>query len=136
MEEIDPRHLLIKIAEILERLNIPYAITGGMAVFVWARPRFTADIDIVVVLKAAHIPQLANALKELSEAGYIDEHMMREALERNGEFNLIDGATGVKVDFWPLGQGSVTPKQEYVILSVWSYRKSSNRFSGRIGSLR
>ena len=32
MEEIDPRHLLIKVAEILERLDIPYAITGGMAV--------------------------------------------------------------------------------------------------------
>lgn len=104
MEEIDPRHLLINVAEILERLDIPYAITGGMAVFVWARPRFTADIDIVVLLKAADIPRLARALRELGKAGYIDEQMMRKALQRHGEFNFIDGVTGVKVDFWPLGQ--------------------------------
>lgn len=104
MEEIDPRHLLIKVTAILERLDIPYAITGGMAVFVWARPRFTADIDIVVLLKAADIPQLAGALRELGKAGYVDEQMMRDALERHGEFNFIDGMTGVKVDFFPLGK--------------------------------
>ncbi len=103
MEEIDPRHLLTKVAEILERLDVPYAITGGMAVFVWARPRFTADIDIVVLLKAAEMPRLAAALRELGEAGYIDEEMMRDALERHGEFNFIDGVTGMKVDFWAVG---------------------------------
>jgi len=103
MEEIDPRHLLISVARILEQLDIPYAITGGMAVFVWARPRFTADIDIVVLLKQEHVALLAEALKALSEASYIDTAMMRQALERRGEFNFIDGATGVKVDFFVVG---------------------------------
>ena len=103
MEEIDPRHLLIEVAKILERLDIPYAITGGMAVFVWARPRFTADIDIVVLLKLAHISSLAKALEGLSEASYVDSDMMRRALERRGEFNFIDGASGVKVDFFVIG---------------------------------
>ncbi len=103
MEEIDPRHLLIKVAEILERLDIPYAITGGMAVFVWARPRFTADIDIVVLLQQKQIPLLAKGLQGLSEKSYIDVDMMRQALERRGEFNFIDGATGVKVDFFVIG---------------------------------
>lgn len=103
MEEIDPRHLLIKVAEILDRLDIPYAITGGMAVFVWARPRFTADIDIVVLLKPEHIRELVEVLRGLSEASYVDSHMIREAIERHGEFNFIDGATGMKVDFWPIG---------------------------------
>ena len=46
MEQSDPKRLLIQVAKILERLNIPYFITGGIAVFVWGRPRFTADIDI------------------------------------------------------------------------------------------
>lgn len=103
MEEIDPRHLLIDVADILERLNIPYAITGGMAVFVWARPRFTADIDIVILLQSTHIPLLAEALHGLNKAGYIDTDMMRRALERRGEFNFIDGTTGVKVDFFVIG---------------------------------
>lgn len=111
MEEIDPRHLLIKISEILERLEIPYAVTGGVAVFVWARPRFTADIDIVVLLKPAHISVLADALRNLNEASYIDVEMMKEALERQGELNFIDGATGVKVDFWALGSGEFEESQ-------------------------
>ena len=111
MEEIDPRHLLIKVAEILERLDIPYAVTGGMAVFVWARPRFTADIDIVVLLKPENILVLADVLRNLSEASYIDTNMMRYALERHGEFNFIDGATGVKVDFWALAAGQFEESQ-------------------------
>ena len=100
MEEIDPRHLLIRVAQILEQLDIPYAITGGMAVFVWARPRFTADIDIIVLMEQRHVALLAEALQALNEASYIDTAMMRRALERHGEFNFIEGARGVKVDFF------------------------------------
>ena len=103
MEEIDPRRLLIDVVGILERLDIPYAITGGMAVFVWARPRFTANIDIVVLLREEHITLLVEALGRLSEASYIDADMMRRALLCRGEFNFIDGGTGVKVDFFVIG---------------------------------
>jgi hypothetical protein len=31
---------------------------------------------------------------------------MQRALANGGEFNFIDGGTGVKVDFWVLGKGS------------------------------
>jgi len=51
MQSEDPRHLLVNIAKILERLKIPYMVTGGMAVFIWGRPRFTADIDMVIEFK-------------------------------------------------------------------------------------
>lgn len=102
-EPIDPRHLLVYVARILDKFNIPYAVTGGMAVFVWGKPRFTADIDIVVQLKLKDIDRLARALASLSEASYIDKEMMLWALERKGEFNFIDGASGIKVDFWTLG---------------------------------
>ena len=102
MEQIDPRHLLVQIAKILERLGIPYLVTGGIAVLVWGRPRFTADIDIIVELKQSEIKKLAQALRELGEAGYIDEESMKRALVSQGEFNYIDGQTGVKVDFWSL----------------------------------
>ena len=100
MENSDPRHLLLETAEILRRLRIQYLVTGGMAVFVWGRPRFTADIDIVIELEEKHISELAEALKGLGEFGYVDENAMQEALLHNGEFNFIDGNTGVKVDFF------------------------------------
>ena len=104
MEEIDPRHLLKKIAEILEILKIPYAITGGMAIYIWGRPRFTADIDIIIELREKDVALLMNALKQIDEAGYIDSSAMRRAIERRGEFNFIDNVSGVKVDFWVIGE--------------------------------
>lgn len=106
MEQIDPRHLLIKIAQILEDLGILYFITGGMAVLAWGRPRFTADIDILVELEGKNVNHLEKALLSLGEAGYVDRDAIEEALSREGEFNFIDGITGVKVDFWILKKSS------------------------------
>lgn len=106
MESIDPRQLLAKVAKVLDELGIPYMVTGGMAVLIWGRPRFTADIDIVIELKAHDINTLASALMSISEFGYVDEGAMREALNNHGEFNFIDGGSGVKVDFWVIGDDS------------------------------
>jgi len=102
MEQIDPRRLLIQIVQILEQLNIHYLITGGIAVLVWGRPRFTADIDIVIELKKSDISKLESALKRLGKSGYVDKTAIERALVKEGEFNFIDGKTGVKVDFWIL----------------------------------
>lgn len=104
MNQTDPRHLLVNIAKILRRLKIPYIVTGGMAVLIWGRPRFTADIDIVIELKQRDIDDLEKALKQLGKAGYIDKEAMQHALTVAGEFNFIDAQTGVKVDFWILKQ--------------------------------
>lgn len=99
---MDPRHLLVKIAKILERLKIPYLVTGGMAVLVWGRPRFTADIDIVIGLKPEKVNDLEKALSCIGETVYIDRDSMIRALKNFGEFNYIDSQTGLKVDFWVL----------------------------------
>lgn len=110
-EQIDPRHLLAAIAETLKDLDIPYAITGGMAIYVWGRPRFTADIDVIVQLYEKDVGALSLALKRLSKASYVDTEMMQWALERKGEFNFIDGASGIKVDFWVLKKGEFEENQ-------------------------
>lgn len=102
MEKTDPRRLLINIVKILERLKIPYIVTGGIAILIWGRPRFTADIDIIIELTEKHASALHDALMALGKAGYIDQDSIAEALKSQGEFNFIDGETGVKVDFWIL----------------------------------
>lgn len=107
METIDPRHLLVKIAKILEQLKIPYLVTGGMAVLIWGRPRFTADIDIVIEFKAKDISGFVASLSKLGEASYIDRNMIEDALARKGEFNFIHGDTGIKVDFWVLDKSDI-----------------------------
>lgn len=100
MEQTDPRELLKNVAKIFEQLKIPYLVTGGMAVLVWGRPRFTADIDIVIEIKPSDVKGLVNALRSLGQAGYIDEDVADEMARKGGEFNFIDGITGIKVDFW------------------------------------
>lgn len=105
MEQTDPRTLLANIAKIFDNLKLPYLVTGGMAVLVWGRPRFTADIDVVVEIKTSDVKGLVEALKNLGQAGYIDEDVADEIVRKGGEFNFIDGTTGIKVDFWVSNNG-------------------------------
>lgn len=92
--------LLLQIAKILDKLNIPYIVTGGMAVSVWGRPRSTADIDIVVELLPNNIHALAKELLMVDKDVYVSEDAMKEALQRKGEFNFIHPQSQLKVDFW------------------------------------
>lgn len=105
-EIINPGELLVKVAPILDQLDIAYFVTGGFAVSVWGRPRATFDVDIVVQLIGPQVVSLAKALRRISEAGYIDEDTAREAVKASGEFNFIDPETGVKVDFWIMKKSS------------------------------
>ena len=47
--------------EPLERLGLPYCVTGSVAASVYGEPRLTADIDIVPLLKAVNIGALRGA---------------------------------------------------------------------------
>ncbi|MCX6809975.1 MAG: nucleotidyl transferase AbiEii/AbiGii toxin family protein [Candidatus Berkelbacteria bacterium] len=95
-----PTDLLNKIAEILNNLRIDFFVSGGFAVSVWGKPRFTADIDLVIHLEEKNIDQLAGKLKSEFPDAYIDPLQMRDALKNNGEFNIIEPNIGMKIDFW------------------------------------
>lgn len=94
--------LVVKIGKILDELKIPYAITGGFALAIWGRPRFTADIDLVVEILPSKLDRLANELLLVDKGVYIDKDAMEDALQKHGEFNFIHPASGIKVDFWVL----------------------------------
>lgn len=100
-----PKKLLLKIARILEDLEISYIVTGGVAATVWGRPRYTADIDIVIELVLEKVPKLIKNLFSISKNIYIDEEMIKEAVKEKMEFNIIDPETSFKVDFWPAKDG-------------------------------
>jgi predicted nucleotidyltransferase len=58
--------LIRKIAEQLDKENIPYMIIGGQAVLIYGRPRLTRDIDITLGIdtdKFALIEKVCNQLK-------------------------------------------------------------------------
>jgi hypothetical protein len=73
-----------------------------MAVLIWGKPRFTADIDIVIQLKYENVAELKNALLNFRKKGYIDDEAVKEAIRNKGEFNFIDIESGIKIDFWIL----------------------------------
>lgn len=95
-----PEKLLLKITKILEELKIPYIVTGGFALAVLAKPRFTADIDIVIELSFQNIPQLVKRLLLIDKDVYVSEEAIKDAIKNKGEFNFVHPQTGLKVDFW------------------------------------
>lgn len=97
-----PTDLLILIAGILNDLRIDFFVGGGFAVTIWGRPRFTADIDLVINLEEKNIHQLASKLQEKLPDAYLDVDQMGEALKNFGEFNVIEPSLGMKIDFWIL----------------------------------
>jgi hypothetical protein len=80
----------------LERLGLPYLVTGSMATIFWGEPRFTNDIDVVVQLPAEGV---AAFLREFPAPDfYVDEESVRGAVARRRQFNVIHPASGLKVD--------------------------------------
>lgn len=91
---------LIKIVKVLDELKIPYYITGGFAVSVYGRPRFTADVDVVIKMINIQVTDFAKKIQKIFPKGYVDESQINNALIQLGEFNIIDPESGLKVDFF------------------------------------
>ena len=89
----------------LNRMNIPYMVTGSAAAMIYGMPRLTNDIDLVVQLKLSDI---TNFIKEFSdERFYIPpEEIIQVEVNRRfrGHFNIIDHDTGFKADIYLMGQ--------------------------------
>ena len=78
--------LLQQIAERLDSAEIPYMVTGSMALAAYATPRMTRDIDVVVKLETSDVDQVM-ALFEPD--CYIDRSAVHEAVRERSIFNII-----------------------------------------------
>jgi hypothetical protein len=85
-----------RVIGILERAGVPYMLTGSFASSYHGVPRATQDIDVVISPTAEQIKALIAALPETDY--YVDEEAAMDAQKRQGQFNVIDFATGWKVD--------------------------------------
>jgi len=83
----------------LEQLALPYCVTGSVAASVYGEPRLTADIDVVLLLKARDIPALRAAFPD-SEYYSPPDESLHESLHRGGMFNLIHHASQFKADIY------------------------------------
>jgi hypothetical protein len=90
---------LRKIVARLEALGIPYAVAGGMALFLHGFRRFTEDVDILVTRE-----DLTKIHQEREGLGYLPPLA--------GSKNLRDAETGVRIKFLIAGDypGDGKPK--------------------------
>lgn len=87
--------------EPLERLDLPYCITGSVAASVYGEPRLTADIDVVLLLRAADVAALRSVFPESEYYVPPDETLRLEsARNTRGTFNLIHRASQFKADVY------------------------------------
>ena len=90
---------LVTVIDVLDRLSIPYMLTGSVASSYHGRPRSTHDADIVIDPTPATLDALVS---QLTGAGfYINPDGAREAVRRRRAFNAIDGTHGCKIDLIP-----------------------------------
>jgi hypothetical protein len=89
--------------EPLERLGIPYCVTGSVAASVYGEPRLTAGIDLVVLLRPADITALRRAFPDSDYYVPPDETLRHEVARARGMFNLIHHASQFKADLYVAG---------------------------------
>ncbi len=79
----------------LAEANIPYMVTGSIAMNYYAVPRMTRDIDIVVELFEEGVEE---TVRLFQGDFYVDREMVQEAVKNRLMFNVIHHAYMIKVD--------------------------------------
>jgi len=103
--------------------DIPYMLSGSIAMGIYTLPRATKDIDFVVHLQLHDISEF---VKQFEGAYYCSESAIRDAVNRQSMFNVIDHASGFKADFVVLKDDLYRQteferkrKADFYGLSVW-----------------
>jgi hypothetical protein len=87
--------LLKHVCESLEKCDIPYMVTGSIAMNIYSIPRMTRDIDIVLELTEERV----NEFLTLFNDSYYNKSTIIDETRKNGIFNIIDHRSGFKIDF-------------------------------------
>ena len=89
--------LLGRITRLLDDAGIPYMVVGSLASSFHGEPRQTRDIDLVIDPSDADVLHRFVGRLPPDEL-YADADAAAEALTRRTSFNVIEAATGWKVD--------------------------------------
>jgi hypothetical protein len=92
MSEID---IVRDISRRFEQVDIPYMLTGSMAMNYYAQPRMTRDIDVVVAISPDDV---SRAVALFRPDYYVSEENIRESIDHQSIFNLIHQESVIKVD--------------------------------------
>jgi len=92
MNEID---IVRDISARFEGAQIPYMLTGSMAMNYYAQPRMTRDIDVVIEITPADVGRVTDLFRP---DYYVSEQNIRDSLSHDSIFNLIHQESVIKVD--------------------------------------
>ncbi|MEI9896783.1 MAG: hypothetical protein WDN28_23720 [Chthoniobacter sp.] len=81
------------VSERLTKAGIPFMLTGSMAMNVYAEPRMTRDVDIVLEVQSTDLQRLVSAFRP---GYYLDEGAVERALRSESLFNVIHQEMGVQ----------------------------------------
>jgi hypothetical protein len=93
---MEQSELLRFVVSVLERLDLPYFVTGSTVTIFYGEPRFTNDIDIVVDLPADAVEEFCRQFPE--DEFYVSHEAALDAVHRRSQFNIIQPGSGLKVD--------------------------------------
>jgi hypothetical protein len=85
-----------KIIGVLNESNIPYMLSGSVAMSIYIVPRATRDFDFVIHLEEKNIDRF---IQHFQDGYYCDKDSIKDAVKRRSLFNIIDHASGFKADF-------------------------------------
>lgn len=88
--------ILRRIVLLLDEAGIPHMIAGSFASTYHGIPRTTQDIDLVIDPTGRSLMAFVASLPHTQY--YVSEDAARDALLRRSQFNVVDMATGWKVD--------------------------------------
>ncbi len=81
----------------LDAAGIPFMVAGSFASTAHGLPRSTQDLDLVI--DPASLEEILSLVRALPKGEYyVDEDAAVDAYRRRGMFNVIDQATGWKID--------------------------------------
>jgi hypothetical protein len=87
--------------EPLERLGLPYCVTGSVAASIYGEPRLTADIDVVLLLGVQDVEKLCSTVpEEIYDVRPIGMLQAMAQQPTRSMFNLIHHATQFKADIY------------------------------------
>ena len=93
---IEQLEFVKQIAKRLDAADIRYMLTGSMAMAIYAVPRMTRDIDLVIECHLEDSPTITQIFKADC---YVNEDSIRNAVIRRSTFNIIHNEWMVKADF-------------------------------------
>lgn len=106
MSELEPiKRSMEIIGRALEKAAVPYVVVGSVAGLAHGYGRATIDVDVLAEIDESAVQTFVEAVQSVrdetdDERYFIDDEMIRSAIQQQSSFNVFDFETGLKIDIF------------------------------------